>query len=60
MIAQDKTDRPLDNMRARAEQVRRLVGMTDDPELALNLRCCAQGLNAEIERLAQQLDVGDR
>ncbi|MFL6755316.1 MAG: hypothetical protein ACJ8EH_01715 [Sphingomicrobium sp.] len=47
---------PLENMRARAEQVRRLVGMTDDPEMAMNLRCCAAGLNAEIDRLAGQLD----
>ena len=56
MQVHEKPDAPLENMRARAEQVRRLVGMTDDPELALNLRCCAQGLSADIERLAVELN----
>jgi hypothetical protein len=48
---------PLESMRARAEQVRRLVGMTDDPEMAMNLRCCAEGLNADIERLAAATEL---
>lgn len=46
---------PFDDIRARAEQVRRLIGMTDDPEMAMNLRCCADGLSAEIERLEVEL-----
>jgi len=45
----------LDSIRARAEQVRRLIGMTDDPEMAMNLRCCAQGLNDDIDELAVEL-----
>jgi hypothetical protein len=60
MLNRHKNDHPLDTMRARAEQVRRLVGMTDDPELAMNLRCCAQGLNADIERLEVELHGGAR
>ena len=45
-------DDPIDKMRARADQIRRLARMANDPALALDLRCCAAGLEDDIERLA--------
>lgn len=47
-----RNDDPIQRMRARADQIRRLAGMTDDPSFALDLRCCATGLEEDIERLA--------
>lgn len=45
-------DDPIDKLRARADQIRRLARMADDPAMALDLRCCAAGLEDDIERLA--------
>jgi len=50
-------DDPIDKMRARAEQIRRLAGMTVDPAMALDLRCCASGLEGDIERLADAVSA---
>jgi hypothetical protein len=47
-----RNDDAFEKMRARAEQIRRLAGMASDPSIALDLRCCATGLEEDIERLA--------
>lgn len=42
---------PIEKMRARADQIRRLARITDDPAIALDLRCCAAGLEKDLEAL---------